>query len=34
MKIVDLAVDRKITVTITEDVRPHRTARKPMADMV
>ena len=31
---VDLADSRrKITVTITDDVRPHRTARKPMADM-
>lgn len=25
---------RTITVTITDDVRPHRTARKPMADMI
>ncbi len=25
---------RKITVTIVSDVRPHRTARKPMADML
>ncbi len=32
---VDIADDRrKITVTIVDDVRPHRTARKPMADMV
>jgi aminomethyltransferase len=31
---VDIADSRrKITVTITDDVRPHRTARKPMADM-
>jgi aminomethyltransferase len=32
---VDIADSRRqITVTIVEDIRPHRTARKPMADMV
>jgi aminomethyltransferase len=32
---VDIADSRrKITVTIVDDVRPDRTARKPMADMV
>jgi aminomethyltransferase len=32
---VDIADNRrKITVTIVDDVRPHRTARKPMADMI
>ena len=32
---VDIADNRrKITVTIVEDVRPHRTARKPMAEML
>ena len=32
---VDIADSRrKITVTIVDDVRPHRTARKPMADMI
>ncbi len=32
---VDIADNRrKITVTIVDDVRPHRTARKPMAEMV
>ncbi len=32
---VDIADSRrKITVAIAEDVRPHRTARKPMAEMV
>ena len=32
---VDLADSRrKITVTIVDDVRPHRTARKPMAEMI
>lgn len=32
---VDLADSRRtITVTIVEDVRPHRTARKPMAEML
>ena len=32
---VDIADSRrKITVTIVDDVRPHRTARSPMADMV
>jgi aminomethyltransferase len=32
---VDIADGRRtITVTIVDDVRPHRTARKPMADMV
>ena len=32
---VDIADSRrKITVTIVEDVRPHRTARKPMVDML
>ncbi len=32
---VDIADNRrKITVTIVEDIRPHRTARKPMADMI
>jgi aminomethyltransferase len=32
---VDIADNRrKITVAIVEDVRPHRTARKPMADML
>ena len=32
---VDIADSRrKITVTIVDDVRPHRTARKPMADML
>ncbi len=31
---VDIADSRRtITVTIVDDVRPHRTARKPMADM-
>jgi len=32
---VDIADSRRtLTVTIVEDVRPHRTARSPMADMV
>jgi aminomethyltransferase len=32
---VDIADSRRtLTVTIVEDVRPHRTARRPMADMV
>jgi len=32
---VDIADSRRtITVTIVDDVRPHRTARKPMADMI
>jgi aminomethyltransferase len=32
---VDIADGRRtITVTIVDDVRPHRTARKPMTDMV
>jgi aminomethyltransferase len=32
---VDIADNRrKLTVTIVEDVRPHRTARKRMADML
>jgi aminomethyltransferase len=32
---VDIADNRrKITVTIVDDVRPHRTARKPMAGMI
>ena len=32
---VDIADSRrKITVSIVDDVRPHRTARKPMADML
>jgi aminomethyltransferase len=32
---VDIADSRrKITVTIVDDVRPHRTARKPMAEMI
>ena len=32
---VDIADNRrKITVAIVDDVRPHRTARKPMADML
>ena len=32
---IDIADSRrKITVTIVDDVRPHRTARSPMADMV
>lgn len=32
---VDIADNRrKITVSIVDDVRPHRTARKPMADML
>ena len=32
---VDIADNRrKITVSIVADVRPHRTARKPMADMI
>ncbi|MCB2147896.1 MAG: aminomethyl transferase family protein [Deltaproteobacteria bacterium] len=32
---VDIADSRrKITVTIVDDVRPHRTARNPMADMI
>ncbi|WP_372682268.1 aminomethyl transferase family protein [Desulfosarcina sp.] len=32
---VDIADNRRtITVTIVDDIRPHRTARKPMADML
>ncbi len=32
---VDIADSRRtITVTVTDDVRPHRTARKPMAEMI